>query len=493
MKWLCIFVGFVGATAVALAPPEFSPDSQYYIQSGILWAQGNVTYAGSLVGARILAILYYFLALQLFGHSIDAISLALGATFFAYAILVTVWCFREIARPGLATLAALIVIAIGFVWLPWHLPLTEQLAMVIVLAVLLLSASSGEPAGRSKGTYFWVAAVALAGLGMGVRSEFAILAAIMIGVQLVRFTTPLRARLAVAAVLCVTFFISSQIPGLAFRSFTGKAMPQQMTSYFLFYKALHELGDPANGPNSMILSDLGAHARTRLAQPVQTSDARLGVGASYASLGISEANRLIRAAGLETIKARPREFTNIVLGGLSNYVFLVKGLTVWQWQGIIDKRSYDERWHDAKVRIEAIDKFRAAASDRFGGDALFPVASLFEKRLFTPPSIGALPTVAVYPPSWIVSLIASITLLLAFKNGVLSHPAPIAAIYFFSCIALASLCQGFVYRYFMCASLPLMVTSTIYAGRWLSLVLDRRSTTLQTRDFTRNAASGKGV
>jgi hypothetical protein len=239
-------------------------------------------------------------------------------------------------------------------------------------------------------------------------------------------------------------------------------MPSQIPSYFLFFQAIHILGDAKNGPSSQELSKLGLKARSLLTIPVTTSDARLGIGPSVAANGSKETDRLAWNAGIETLRAKPLAFTKIVVGALSEYLLYAPGSITF------DLRSYDQRWSESEGGIRAVDAYRAASSERFGGDPTFPVASLFEHRLSSLSNVmGGLPTISVVPPSWLITTIAIVAILLAAWSKTPVCPSLIAAIYFLGCVALASISQGYIVRYFLTASLPLFVTFTIDISRRL--------------------------
>src|ERR1700737_4605921 len=74
-------------------------DSQYYIQSALLWPRGEVTFAASWIGSRDLVVFMYHLMFATFGPSLDALSIGLALISLVTNVAIAVMVFSLVHEP----------------------------------------------------------------------------------------------------------------------------------------------------------------------------------------------------------------------------------------------------------------------------------------------------------------------------------------------------------------------------------------------------------
>ena len=462
--FLCVYV--------VATPPFFSNDSQYYIQSGLLWADGKVSYAASLVGSRVFAIFFYHAFVRLFGPSIDSISIALGFSFLCFSCACWALVRAEGMRSWLQYLAATTLTLIGFGWMEWYKPLTDQFQVTVSLLALAAYRASLPCRSDRKRLSWLCAAAAICGMGTGFRSELLLLFACMCLGNGLRGIVALRVGATAAGALAsiLVYVASSTTPLLGFRAFTGTELPAQLTGYLLFYRPVELYGDRANGPASAELFQLGEGLKARSPEVGDLNPIRLGGDAAYVTLGARHASDLYFAAGLEALGAHPREAFLSTAAAASYYLFDMPGKFILTPIDVASTRA------ETKITLEGIDSLRSQVSKiRFGGDYTWPVATIADKRLV---SGGLLDRVPIYHlqsilPAWLLTSLGVLAVLAGWRTGGWGNPALVAFVYYVGNCILAATSQGFVERYWLSASLPLLAVSvcTLIAvtGRYFRL------------------------
>ncbi|KKC33969.1 hypothetical protein [Devosia psychrophila] len=447
----------IAAVIIAAIPPEFGKDSQYYVQAGHLWESGQVTYAASLIGSRVFAVLAYFLPQMLFGVSIDSIAIALSAIWLAFSIVLIIWIYL-VAPKGTRLVATMVALGASLVWVPWNYPLTDQFGVIISVLALGLYDLSRQHMRSS--IWLLIASALICGLGMGFRPEPIMLFCLVVCAAVLShpISKTFGKRALVCAAMALAFVAASMMPAVTFRLFSGQPLPAQVSGYFVFFQPVNSLGDPSFGPNSELLANLGEEVVATRADLALLSRIRLGYPEAYSLQGPEFASELYAMAGIETIAHRPIETAWLLGDAVSQYLF-------WQpYSWDIHYSTANHREASTKKRLAAIDQGRVIDSPRFGGDGTWPVGQLFEKRLSAVAALGPIRGINIpqfVPPAWTLSLLVGFLIIFGVSRGGISDVAVIAALLFLAHICLAAFSQGYVLRYGSSASLPLLITGIV--------------------------------
>jgi hypothetical protein len=379
--------------AVAGVPPQFGKDAQFYVQAGPLWAAGKVTFGGSLIGQRHLAVLAYHLPRLFLWNSIDALSVTLGVVFFAFGLSVALLarCVVGLTAAGFAAAAGSMLIA--FVAPLWTSPATDNLFLLVVVVALLLYALLLRTRRPAEAFTFVALVGAWCGTSMGIRSE-ALLVFVACAATLI---APLpawpRLRQRVLGVLLagLCFAAADAAQSASFRLWTGVAKPAQLNGFFLFYQTANAL-DPAAGPASARLHAILRSAERELAEQRMSGlvDPRFrAVGVLYEHEGAEAASDLFCRAGVESLMAHPGRIIADTLANVRSYLTEPKG------ELKIDRRGHDARRRETLRQLAIIDAIRVKTSALFAHDAHWPVVELARGapvyRLDWPHPAGNLP------------------------------------------------------------------------------------------------------
>jgi len=454
----CVLTTVLIAIAVAATTPAFSNDSQYYLQSGFLWADGRVSYAASLVGSRIYAVIYDNAFQTAFGPSIDAVSFALGVAYLLFCA--SVWLFMRGALPSSPTrdLLSLALCIAGYFWLEWTRPLAEPFLAVIVILALAAQQASGRSSSGWSFTIWACVAAGICGFGIGFRTEIALLFILILVAMAWKCSTihGVYRGAATAVAMIGIYLVISTGPQLAFRAFTGQPMPPQLTGYLLFYKTVEDFGNPGNGPASAKLQQLGSRIVEDIPELQSINPMRVGLSGAFTNGGPAAANRLFIDAGIETLRSSPVEVAKGTLTAFVNYMLIYGG------DAYVVRSDDLQAIADANDTLQRIDQVRVKQSVlRFGGDHFWPVATITEHRHALGRMLDNIPTVSVVfsLPAWIVVALA----LWAYtcecrRNGPINIVLVAAAFYVGSCL-VAAFSQGFGQRYWLPSSFCLTLVS----------------------------------
>src|SRR5262249_1356899 len=141
---------------------------------GHVWAEGEITYAANLIGARVLFVLTYYLPQLVLGASIDTIAVTSGLLFAALCLALAIWVFVAVSRYRVLLFMVLSALALG--WIEWAYPQTEPVHVLLVTCVLLLLELSRRATSSVSACFWIIGAACVCGIGTGFRPEAAILA-----------------------------------------------------------------------------------------------------------------------------------------------------------------------------------------------------------------------------------------------------------------------------------------------------------------------------
>ncbi|MCD1264081.1 hypothetical protein B5M44_04075 [Shinella sumterensis] len=448
-----VLPSIVMAVVIAGEVPIIGKDAQYYLQSGSLWAEGKVSYAGSHIGTRIFPVLYYYFFEWALGPSIDSVSIALGVLFLAFCGAAAWLCYDGLRSEKLRAVAFLTIIAIGFVWIDWRRPQTEPFIVILVLLGLVLVQKAFRAPNPSGQCSLLCLAALMCGIGLGFRTETLILLISIILVWVaagVARQTKVNAILASAAMV-FSFIGGSYVPGLAFRALSGQPMPQQLTGYFVFFHPVEAFGNASFGPASAELAKLGAELLSHAPRRIDIEPIRLGLSGAYNSRGPKYASDLYLRAGLETITATPRAVIADTASTALAYLATRPGTYR------VDKD--DVAMADTRERLAEIDGERLEqAKWRFLGDFSWPTATIVDNRTSARPVLEGIetPYLTFSIPAWAVAALTAVALIVSLKSAQAPWVIAVAALFYIGSVMAAAFTQGFVDRYWLAASLPLM-------------------------------------
>lgn len=452
------------ATVIAGEVPIIGKDAQYYLQAGGLWAEGKVSYAGSHIGTRIFPVLYYYFFEWALGPSIDSVSVSLGVLFLIFCGAAAWLCYDGLKYETLRASAFLLIVGIAFVWIDWRRPQTEPFIVILALVCLVLTQKSFRTDNFFRQWLLLCIAAAICGVGLGFRTESLIL---LISIMIVWLLASVARRtkinaLGVSAAMVVAFTAGSFAPSLAFRALSGQPMPQQLSGYFVFFHPVEAFGNASFGPASAVLADFGRDLLAEAPRPIDIEPIRLGLSGAYNSKGAKYASDLYMAAGFETVAAIPA--TVIADVASSTLVYLATRPGAYK----IDRRNDDVAMSATRERLAEIDSERLEQSTwRFPGDYSRPTATIVDNRTAASPILKAIetPHLLLSLPAWAVALLTGVVLIASLRSGGSPWIVAVAALFYIGSVLAAAVTQGFVDRYWLAASLPLMATIVLSTTR----------------------------
>lgn len=464
VRILLAVVSVALAIVVTSEVPIIGKDAQYYVQAGSLWADGKVSYAGSLIGMRIFPILYFYFFQFVFGASIDSVSISLGVLFLAFSATTVWFCYDNVRSEPLRASAFLIIVIVGFVWIDWRRPQTEPFMVILAIGGLTLAGKAIRSRALSVQAGVLGSIALLCGAGLGIRTECLILflAVVLVWLTVGALRHEKTMALAVTGLMIVLFAIGSQAPKLAFKAFTGQDMPAQLTGYFVFFHPVEAFGNASYGPASTELEKLGKILLSQAPKTFDMEPIRLGLSGAYNLYGPKYASDLYMRAGFETVAAIPTQIAADIASSALTY------LATKPFSYRMDWRRDDVAMIATGERLASIDKERLELSQwRLLGDFRWPTATIVDNRTSLSTVINAIdvPHVLWSLPAWVVAALTIAALFISARTGSGPWLVGIAALlYVGSCLA-AAITQGFIDRYWLAASLPLMATIVVAFAR----------------------------
>lgn len=446
---------------VASEPPIMGKDAQYYWQSGSLWAHGKVSYAGSHIGSRVFAVLYYYCFQWTFGQSIDTVSLAMATLFLVFGISIIWLCYETLKTEFIRVSMALVLMLTGLLWIDWRRPQTEPFIVILAIVVLALTQRATRASTQVQQIALLAVISLLCGMGLGFRTEALILFAAVLVVWL--FAELLKGKvsrgLLSTVVMVSLFMLGSQMPGHVFRVYTGLKLPPQLTGYFVFFKTVESFGDPNNGPASSELNRLGKELMQAAPQGFEIAPIRLGLSGAFSIYGPRYASDLYTRAGIETVKANASAVAADAVSSFTKYM--------WgrQLAYKVDRSSNTATLEGTRKRLAEIDQERAEQSKwRFNGDYHWPTSTITNNRLPVHQVLGAIqfPHIQWSLPAWVVTLLALSSIAISARTAVEARFLAIAMLSCLGSLTAAALTQGFVDRYWSAATLPVVVVITLF-------------------------------
>ena len=261
----------------ALYVPAFHRDSQYYVQSALLWPSGKVSFAGSWIGDRSLTVWYYHLFLSRLGESLDSLAIGLAVLFLINGLGVLVLCALLVPRPLVAATLAVALNLLGFHLLTWDFPasdapfLTTNTILVLAWAWALRRTRRLERPGLA--LFVCSASVGLlGGFRPGNLLFFAGMLATLAVVARPRSDSHNLSTVAERPACCGHLFLAligfAAGHGVARESWRAWVPVERPPAYFhaiVLYRPIHEYATRDDGPRSaQILDDMGQPATDRV-------------------------------------------------------------------------------------------------------------------------------------------------------------------------------------------------------------------------------------
>ena len=409
--------------------PYIHTDAQYYLQSALLWPDGNTTFAASWIGGRDFAVWIYFLAFRVFGPGIDSIVLALAVIRLATVAALTVFCLCLIPEKIWAVAASL-ALAAGVLGLPlMNIPATDNVGLMLGAVVLALWALA------ARASFSWPFVLSFSfftGVAYTVRAESLLLLLVILTLYLAKGAVRPRSAWLYGS---VALLAGIALPSAMWVTWVPTPKPAVYGSAIGVYRPIADFGSANNGPAS---AQMGKMLGIDSAQSIPYWSA---VSTSYRLLGPRESDRLITSIGLEAISV---SWPRMLRSGADDFMALLRT------PGVVTmlSQSPDARWVELRKELSELDEYRRASSEQFGNDAVYPTASLLDVRLKAVDwiqhhlSVGQL---EISLPGWwlLVSLAVSVAAAIRSRDWLwLAVP-----LYGLAVVALAALSQGQIYRY----------------------------------------------
>jgi hypothetical protein len=427
------------AIARAASVPAWFADAQYYVQAGRLFHQGNVTFAGHLVGDRHVAIGYYQIFQSVFGSSADSVAIALAFTFAIAAGLVIGLCFQVGAGVWLPALTAAGLVLVLAVIPIWNSMLTDPLLLVLVLFVL--NGVAWWPRVRSR---WWMIAVlgAICGLGYGVRPETLVLLIAVMLAGAVAYWQGIRSWAREGVTVLAAFAVGYAVQSAAWHVWIPAPKPPTYSAAFLFYLPMYYHAEPGDGPATAALARLEESAGLPLTSDFIGLFPVMAAGAK--AHAVKETDRLIARAGLELLTAK---------AGRLLAMFGREGVQYLRRPGLTVERStdpWDARWRFMRDRLRDLDQRREQTSAGFGNDAWWRTETLADRH------VSMVVWLRSWLPSWSMLLrlpgvllvcgLAATAVSIAFAR---QHCAPCltACLFVIGAFIITNFSQGFDPRY----------------------------------------------
>jgi hypothetical protein len=461
-----VALAFVLAAMVASFVPEFFNDSQYYVQAGPLWLHGDVTFAGSLIGSRHLAVLAYLVPRLIFGESLHVISLTLAAINLAFNICVIALAASYLGRTRVSQFAAAVIMLVTFATPIWNSPLTDNL-LVLAAAVGLVIRQLFCISTRSKTQYFGLLLLGITcGLFTGLRSEAAIVWVSCVATwALCSSPVEARAKRTIGIALStVAFAAFTMAQPFLFVSWTGVSRPAQLTGLLLFYKPLTLYASADAGPASAVLAEWLKPPAGTDKTPITPMFYAAGRGDKEA--GPEKTSRILFTAGLEVMKQRPAEVLQSTLSDIGVY------LTAPVGRFVLDGRTTSERLAETRAQLKQIDELRVSSAQWLNEDSHWPVSALSNRPGAVPAwqdwLRNALPAQPIANlPGWLFSLLLAIGILIVVGLNRWSSPMAVSILVILCLIPLTAFSQGYVLRYWLPWHVLLLLTFPLEIARLL--------------------------
>ena len=341
--------------------PEIHRDAQYYLQSAILWRDGRVTFAGSWIGSRHLAVWFYHLFFAIFGNSVDAVTLAVTTVKAFTAIAIAVFSWNTLPGRWLRPLVAASLSVLVFHAPVMTYPATDNIGMMMVAwAMALLSIARNGQA--------WIAVTFLplvCGLAITVRSESFLLAIIVASLFLVQNIKRVSPHWLIAPA-CVV--VGMLLPSILWPLWVPAEKPPTYGSAIGLYRPIAEFGRTDDGPAS---ADIGRLLRLPPADRIPYWDA---ISASYVAWGPERSNAVLTTAGIEAIRQHWRPLVEAAVRDFVALLFFQGGV-------IVNQAPSSEVTATLRRTLAELDQVRDASSPKFGDDATYATEALLDERL----------------------------------------------------------------------------------------------------------------
>ncbi len=351
--------------------PTFFADSQYYVQSAMLWPRGELTFAASWIGNRDLVVLFYHLIFATFGPSLDALSIGLATILLITNVAIAVTVFSLV---NASLVAASLTLAGAFIFATLESanvtsimksPASDNLA-VMTLACMWALWSIGHD--RQ-----WPAALCLllslvTGISAHIRAELIVFPTLsaLIAIpwpRLLWSTIIMKAGVSLAG-----FTIGLAIPALFWPLWVGAPKPHAYTGAFLVYYPFDKFARDINGPASKALANqLNLPSGSRI--PFWEA-----IASTYSHLGAKSSDELITRAGLEAAhKNLVRWFT----GGFQSALDIVR----LPGEISITQENWNEQEAEVAELLGDFDRYRLTTSAQYGNDATTETRALADRHL----------------------------------------------------------------------------------------------------------------
>ena len=305
-KKVLILIGLLGIFVLSglklTTVPEVYRDAQAYIQSALFWPEGKVSpFFASLMGDRHLTIWYYHIFLRFFGHSIDALTIALSGLYLINSLAIMCSAFLMISRPFGAFIISSGINFLSYFLQTWNFPSTEPTSTVAVTCMILLWSITIR---HQKNILLWFACAFGAGFLDYTRQGLILfLGGIIITSIAIGISRRWRKRRLILTILMLMI-------GLYAGGFLGRSawvlwipVPKPY-SYKKTYLtgAIARWGHYSEGPTGQAL------ARTMGVEPHTRIDAWRVAMFTFSQYGPQQSDTLSFDLAKETIKAHPNEF-----------------------------------------------------------------------------------------------------------------------------------------------------------------------------------------
>ncbi len=443
---------FVFSTILSLSQfPIISKDSQYYLQSAILWPLGKVSFAASWIGERSFAVWIYHLFFQLFGNTLDAVVLSLVLirliTFFGFYL----FTFSILKKPTSRNIVfSLIVLLVSFSEI-FLIPATENICLMLLSIAIGCLALASENKDLNILKYL---SVFLMGIAFSIRSEILLLPIIFL------FFYFLDKRKFEVKLFLPTLFLFAggfQFHTALWQTWVPKEKPQSYRAAIGMFRPFYIYGFGKNGKNSQ---RLGAILKT---PPSEKIPYWKSVGLTYKLLGPKESNRLVSMVGFEAII---KNWEKLIKISSQDFISAMKNTGKFTFELKKTKTLKLELLSD----LERFDDARIQASSLFGSDFTYRTADLVRQpqkhTRFTPiPEISILANIRLPGLFLFICLFLSIlTSAILSKWIYLTIP-----VYGLSVSIISTILQGANYRYFSIALILSFVWSLILICKLLRI------------------------
>ena len=353
-------------------PAFHHADSQYYVQSALLWPRGEVTFAASWIGSRDLVVFMYHLMFATFGPSVDALSIGLALISLVTNVAIAATVFSLVHEPFAAasvTLAAALIFATltsAYVTSIMQSPASDNFA-VMALACMWALWSLGWRRGELAKLFFWLPLVT--GMTVHIRGELIVFPALasLIAAPCIQ-SIPWRIFVIRSATAAGAFTMGLALPALLWPLWVGAPKPHAYTGAFLIFYPFKEFARGTNGPASAALADqLGLAPEA----PIPFWDA---IATTYSRFGARVSDDMVTRAGLEAVRRHLGSWLVNGIESAKDILFLPGTISV-------HRMNWEEQTAAVRTVLEHFDRYRVTTSAQYGNDATAETRKLADQHI----------------------------------------------------------------------------------------------------------------